>query len=430
MILSICSIFFLGHGYAQTKTVDGAVHLDSLQNHYLQKMDSIAVVDSLSKKVDIGKDSINSFVNKIKKYNMEKLVPGTVLKDKKNIPDVNIPIKAGDLPRLKIPSDGLNQKIWDNLLPEDVTGNIGSQTADHFPIEELNMYKERADGYKGKFSGYKGGLDTVLTSDGSQVDTMLMDLGMEQAEKWDGKFFTQEELNGLGEEADMKKAFTSTLEEEGGIPAKGDLEKLDYKKLQKDHFSETGALKEGMGAIQRIKSKYKEIQDSRNPGEGTKRNSLKDRSFFQRWEIGIYGNIPSIDPLELGLDLAMEYRVERRWTVGGGPIIMGKIGRRNGRDKSPGALSWEGYRTYSLFKIKGDVFLQAEYQRKNPAITEGDLSIKKLNVFLGGLGTEFKLMGNFRVRSTVLYSINKKEILKGGFQSHWHVSMGIVHFRK
>src|SRR5690606_23751138 len=118
------------------------------------------------------------------------------------------------------------------------------------------------------------------------------------------------------------------------------------------------------------------------------------------------------------------------WVVGGGPILMGNLGKRDGRGKNRGGLSWEGYRSYSLFKIKGDVFLQAEYQRKNPAVTEGGLSIKKLDVFLGGLGTEIKLIGDFKVRSTVLYSINKKEILKGGSRSPWQITMGIIHFRK
>src|SRR5690606_20067565 len=124
LVLSICTVFFMGHSIAQTGSVADTDRLDSIQNNYLLKIDSIAVPGSLGNKMDIGKDSINSFVDGIKEYNMEELMPGTGLKGKENIPDVDLPIKSGNIPTPQLPSEGLKEQIGDNLLPKDVQGNI------------------------------------------------------------------------------------------------------------------------------------------------------------------------------------------------------------------------------------------------------------------------------------------------------------------
>lgn len=430
LVLSICPFLFLGHSFAQTGSVADTDRPDSFQNHFPQKTDSIAVPDSLGNKIEIGKDSVNNFMDGIREYNWEALMPGTGPINKEHIPDADLSIRTEDFPFHPIPLDLKGQKgqKGDNLLPENAREKAGVPKAGRLPSELPARYEELQEEYGEKASMYKTNADSVLFAAG-RLDTLVLDYGAEQAQKLEGKLSGREELEGLGEEADLKDAFTSSLGAEGVIPSKKDLEKLDYKKLQQDHFPDPHSLKEAMAEIRGIKTKYSEVRDSRSPGEGTKRNSLKDLSFFQRWETGVLGSIPSFDPLEGELAIVLGYRPEKRWAVGGGPVIQGKSGKNNGRGNR-GALSWEGYRTYSLFKIKENLFFQAEYQRKNPAITEGGLPIKKQDVFLGGLGTEFKLAGDFRVRSTVLYSINKQEILKGGIPSPWQINMGIIHLRK
>src|SRR5690606_33389855 len=111
LVLSICTVYFMGHSFAQTGSVADTDRLDSLQNSYPLKIDSIAVPDSLGNKMEKGKDSINSFVDRIKEYNMEELMPGTGLKGKENIPDVDLPIKPVNIPTPQIPSGGLKEQI-------------------------------------------------------------------------------------------------------------------------------------------------------------------------------------------------------------------------------------------------------------------------------------------------------------------------------
>ncbi|MFD2034502.1 hypothetical protein ACFSKL_06865 [Belliella marina] len=428
VIWSICLMFLAGNNNAQTRALTGPTLLDSLQKNQLQKVDSLVSLDSMQHQLNSKRDSIQAWLEKTKGGGLKTTIPEDKISVQKHIPAEKLSkkLERPDIPPFRMASEGLPEQLDPQRI---LKGNLGKNKmvpkGNQSVSETTNGFKTKADRYIGEFDGYKSTLDTMMNIDPNQLDSVFMEIKIEQVENLEGKLSTTKELSGLEEGGDIKSAFTNTLEEERLALRKIDTERLDLKKIQQDHFTDLAVLRQGMESINKVKSGYSHLPDSRKPWEGIKRNSLKDYPFVQRWEIGVSGNITSIKPLLGSLHTGLGYRLEKRWVAGLGPIIAVDLERKNSR-----LFSWEGYRTYSLVTIKEAFFLQVEYQRRKSIASMGDSRFGNMNTFLGGLGTEFGLIRQVKVRSTILYSINKRKVLKEGFQSPWQISMGIVNYRK
>lgn len=281
------------------------------------------------------------------------------------------------------------------------------------------------------FAQTKGAIKAIVgysEMDTSTIhQTFSIGSAVEHAEKLEESLLLRKELGRLGTKSDAGNAHMLKVKKTVGLYRDDSEEPRALKPLARP-IPET-RIKEGVLAMQKVKSKYKEIQDSRKLEIETKKNSLSGRSFFSRWEKGFEGSISSFDPLEILLLPALGYRLENRWTIGAGPVLRGQFGNGDSKDKIPHRLSWTGYRTYSLFKFSQHIFFQAEYQRAFLSGNSKDLSEIKLDVISCGIGNEVRVGEYFRIRSAILYSINKKEIFQAESGSPWQINIGIVHFK-
>jgi hypothetical protein len=294
----------------------------------------------------------------------------------------------------------------------------------------LGEYRQNADNQINKVSRYKSMSDSLAAIDKERLDTMLIDQAAGLAEKAENRLSSQKELEALGE-TDLFEISLEEMKAEASGLHDVDIRKLEWKKLQKDHFSDHAAVKEAMSDMRKMKGRYNEIKDSRFLKEGTaKRHSLGDYPFFSRWEWGLHLNIRSFAPLDGEALPMVGYRIDRRWVLGVGPVFSGGMGKGSGPQKVPGSLTLSGYHSYALFTVKKGIFLQGDYQRtRNTSPTDFVRQAYRHTVY-GGLGTEFRLFGNFRIRSAVLYRINKKRLVGAGSESPWQASMGIINYKK
>lgn len=309
------------------------------------------------------------------------------------------------------------------------TEHIDAKGGAFSKITPLGDHQQKADGHMVSINRYKSMPDSLAAIDKDKLDTMLIEQTAVLVEKAENRLASRKELEALGE----TNLFESSLEELK-TEARGlqdvDIQKLEWKKLQKDHFSDHAAVKEAMSDIRKIKGRYTEMKDSRFLKEGAvKRHGLGNYRFFSRLEWGLHLNIRSFAPLDGEALPAVGYRIDRRWVLGVGPVFSGGMGKGSGPQKEPGSLTLSGYHSYALFTFKRGIFLQGDYQRTRNTFPTDLVRQTYRHTVYGGIGTEFRLFGNFRVRSAVLYGINKKRLVGAGSESPWQASMGIVNYK-
>ena len=91
----------------------------------------------------------------------------------------------------------------------------------------------------------------------------------------------------------------------------------------------------------------------------------------------------------------------------------------------PSFIYWAGYQGYALYTLTSYLRLHAAYQYRRSQF-ETATNNHYSHQLLGGISNELKLIRNVRLRSTVLYRLNRKEAYLNGFTSPFQVSVGIV----
>jgi|GEM_PF-2338329 len=218
-------------------------------------------------------------------------------------------------------------------------------------------------------------------------------------------------------------------------------------KLKQEHLPDPAALQAGTKQIQSLKQKYQSLADSRKTNEATSKNSLKKYPLHQRLEVGIGATILSLQPFGADFSPIMGYRISRVWTTGAGLILSAGASQSsvpaapsvNSGSNAPvtgskaayrnreSFIFWEGYQLYTLYSLTSYLRLHAVYQyRRSQLETEADSHYS--HQLLGGISNEIKLIRSVRLRSTVLYRLNRKDAYLNGFRSPFQVSVGIVRY--
>lgn len=440
---AFCLLLLVGHAPAQGLLSTGSIPLEDTIPHAskpIYKLDSI-----LSDHVGGLHEKLDSVKVKQKKSNLETMgsEPLTTLPDslmRKGTTFMPPAISRYPLPpaykeyidkHMVAVETGFQKSLSPSTSIQKYMEHIDAKRSALAKTVPLGEYRQNANDHINKINRYKSMPDSLAAIDKDKLDTMLIEQTAGLAEKAENMLSSRKELEALGE----TNLFETSLEE---LKSKApglqdvDIQKLEWKKLQKDHFSDHAAVREGMFEIRKMKGRYKEIKDSRFLKEGTaKRHSLGDYPFFSRWEWGIHLNVRSFAPLNGEALPAVGYRIDRRWVLGAGPVFSGGMGNGKGPQKESASLSLSGYRSYTLFTVRKGIFLQGEYQgRRHPFPTDLRQQRTYRHTVYGGIGTEFKLFGNVRVRSTVLYGINKKQPVGAGTSSPWQASMGIINYKK
>ncbi len=203
-----------------------------------------------------------------------------------------------------------------------------------------------------------------------------------------------------------------------------DLKRLDWKKLQQDHFSDRKVLTAGQYRLNELKSRYTQVTDTRRLEEAIRKNKLEGDSFLQRFEFGGMVHTLTFPPIYAEVKPFVGYRIDKRLSVGGLGLLS------LGENVPNGKPIWQGHGIYSLYKFGKGMFATGEYQRRSIQGAPVEQVGRNYQSIFGGLGTEFGLRGRLHVRSSVLYGFNSKEIIrKGGFETPWRVTIGLASFR-
>jgi hypothetical protein len=203
-----------------------------------------------------------------------------------------------------------------------------------------------------------------------------------------------------------------------------DFIRLDGKKAQQDHFQDRKILERNQDILKRIKKKYAEVRDSRKLNETLRRNSFNDTNLFHRMEFGLNAASLQFSPFFMILKPFAGFRLDKKWSVGGGGIF--SIGGKE--INKPGG--WNGHHLYTVYKLKPGLFIIGEYQNQAGYSQTPDEKHRNFHMIWGGVGTELRIGGRIHVRSQMLYGVNKKTIFqKGDHKSPWQLNMGIVYFK-
>lgn len=320
-----------------------------------------------------------------------------------------------EVPQLHLPDPKLDQLRIKDAIPESMR-SYG---------EDLKSGGAKLKGLKGQVGGIvdqagviRSKLDTV--SQLPSKDSIMTGMLEQGAERLEAEFGGQEEFSPLSQSSDVKGIFSERMTAEM-TEGKADLPKLqvDTKQIQQDYFPDAEKITEAKQSLDGYKGKYKELKDSRIGTVGIKRQSLNGKSFVDRSEFSLMGNFASFNPFVF--QTSVGYRLDKQWTAG-----VGVIGSAGGQVRS---MNWSGISVFGQFWPKEALFVQTEYQnRPKGSFEEG--AKKNQSFFMVGLGTEVGLIWNLRIRSTVLYRINKPEDISAGLTTPWQAVIGLVRSKK
>lgn len=392
-ILGIFLLCFSGIGLSQS--------LDSLTKIKLNKaplLDTLTILDSLNQFKASTMDSLNRISQKVDDFRSDI----NQNRDFENVVgekwDISIPkIPSMDLPKLKLPE--LTQK------------RLGGPTK---VIEEIVTRVFNDTGKIGtEISAIGSAIDSLRNIE--NIDSTLLKVEESGMDRIEQEIKRREELSGIPESADIKSSFSGKLAEGGFGEGTSELQTLNPKQIQQEYFPDLNKVKEAQVSLDKYKAKYNELNDSRMEDEGVKRHSLEESTFSERSEFSLLGSFSSFKPFVF--QTSAGYRIDRHWTAG-----VGAIWTTGTKVKVP---DWTGMRAFGQYWIKESVFLQAEYQNLSGS---GALEEQKKSrsALLGGLGTEVQLYRSIRLRSAVLYRVNKLK----GFESQWQTTVGIVFIKK
>ncbi len=374
-------------------------------------LDSPTILDSLNQIKSTTRDSLEKISRKsdnIQRDLIQNIDPEIIGGEKLNISIPKVP--SVEVPELKIPQ--LDQP----KVLERPQSKLGGKTK---IIEGKNGGVSKDTGKVGNHVSVIGsGLDSLNNI--GNIDSTLMNLGESGASRIEQRLLDREELSGLSENPDIKSVFSGKLGEEGLGEGASDLQKLNPKQIQQDYFPDLSRIKEAQQSLDKFKAKYNKLSDSRMVDEGVKRHSLKGSTFSERSEISLLGNFSSFKPFVF--QTSAGYRIDRHWTAGAGTIWTAGTKVR--------LPEWTGMRVFGQYWIKESVFVQAEYQNLSGSIALTEVQQKSRSAFLGGLGTEVQLYKSIRLRSALLYRVNKWDILLEGFESQWQATVGLVLMKK
>jgi len=403
--------------------IDSLNRIDTLNNEILARRDSLLkrleekkalLLDSSLVK---GQNKVEELIGGTKNYFdsltnnvLPEPTKGLLNKVDGDVPEININDK---LPQLSIPK--LDQ--MDNYR--------NGVNIPKIPTDKIDQSSSKIKSRVAASNEYRDLLDSLRSIDKEDIDTAINYYSEMGAEKLESSLLEREELASLEGDAGLKQAYFEELPMSNEEVDKALQQKMDLKKIQKDFSIDKEKLNEGVEKINKLKKKYSSLLDSRDLSLGVKKNSLKDKLFKERWELGLDGNLASFNPFNLLASPYAGFRVEKRWSFGTGLLLRGK--KDSNEDFN---ISWSGVRVYSLFRIKKNFFGFAEYQnQKDGRYENADDQIRE-HLLLAGIGTEFPVFGSFWLRSTVKYAVNKKKIINQEFESPWQATIGIVRFKK
>jgi hypothetical protein len=393
----ILGFFFLSFfGFAHSQSLDS---LTEVRFNRDTPIDTLTL-DSLRQIRESAKDSLNRMSQKVgdfggqiiqnrnfKKVSVEKwnvIIP--------EIPSMKLPeIKMPELARKRL--DDQMKAIGEKMTK--VSNNVGDDSA------EVSVIGSTIDSLRKL----------------NNIDSVVLNAGESLVDRIEQQIYHREELTELSETADIKSAFSGKLAEGGLGEGTSELQKLNPRQIQQEYILDLKKVKEAQTSLGKYKAKYNMLADSRLEGEGVKRHSLKDTPFFQRTEVGLFGQFTSFKPFTFHASAG--YRIDRRWTSGAG--AMWSIG---GKQPAP---KWTGIKAFGQYWIKESFFVQTEYQNLSSKGYSTEKRSASKSAFLGGLGTEVQVYRSFRLRSTVLYRFNKWDVLLQGFESPWQASLGIIY---
>ena len=177
-------------------------------------------------------------------------------------------------------------------------------------------------------------------------------------------------------------------------------EKLNPKTLQEDIFTDRGLLEKAMGDLDQKKRKFRKIEDSRFTEFAKKRNSLSDRKFTQRSEVGITASyIPSLGRLS-GIQGQFGYALNSKLTAGSGLVFKGLgFGGQAGAANPLSAV-----KVFSNFRIQENIFLLTEYYRPLGQNKETDINrAEAKHNLLMGMGSDIRIYKTIFLRSSVAF---------------------------
>ncbi|WP_310106955.1 hypothetical protein [Algoriphagus sp. 4150] len=319
-------------------------------------------------------------------------------------------------PVIKLPEVDAQELDSQSFLQGSLDG-IQSKFLD---IQYVDQIKAQISGIDSKASTISTRLDSLKSFE--EIDTVLFDYANSYMEGIEKKLEGKDELSAIEENLDVQKGFTSAVTEGGIGLDTSTLPEINPKQIQQDYFKNFQKLEEAQGSLDRNKRKYSELKNSELKEDGVKRHSLKDTPFFQRFEIGMLGDLTSFKPFDF--QTLIGYRIDGRWTLGLGGLCSTGVGK----SIDP---NWKGNKVYGQYWIKKALFLQSEYQRFFAGHSTPEFSGSPKSRALAGMGTEVPLVLNTKLRSTVLYRINNNgDRVAKSFDSPWQATIGIVYIKK
>ncbi|PZX59328.1 hypothetical protein LV84_01359 [Algoriphagus ratkowskyi] len=401
--LLILAFFLLcSTGNALSQSLDS---LSKIKFNNKVAIDSREILDSLDLVRKGTEDSLMLLSRKIKGVEHE-IIQNRASKNIVGNKSEILKVPALELPDFKLPE--LDHK----KILKIHNGKIGEETK---VIEEKTRTVSKGiAGIRSQFTELNSRLDSLNSFE--NMDSTLINFGEVGMSRVEQQMMEREELSGLSENHDIQSAFSGELVENGPGAGTSEIQKLNPKQIQQDYFPDLSILKTAQQSLDKSKSKYNELKDSRLEGEGVKRHSLKEESFGERTEISFLGNFSTFKPFVI--QGVVGYRIDRQWTAGIGAIW-------NTKQKTP-LPDRAGFKAFGQYWVKESVFIQAEYQNLSGHKDLPHEYKKTQSVFLGGLGTEVQLYKSIRLRSTVLYRVNKLETLKEGNAPQWQATVGIV----
>ncbi|WP_373523795.1 hypothetical protein [Aquiflexum sp.] len=269
-----------------------------------------------------------------------------------------------------------------------------------------------------------GSLEQLRKSNGA-INNIPLDSAKSEEYKEKILLKMEEELterSGLGEMGEM--GFDPSFGEEMPfeIPAvDGSVkDKLNPKTLQEDFFTDRRLLENAMNDLDKKKKKFKRIEDSRYPEYAKKRNSLSDRKFSQRSELGLIASyIPSFGQVS-GIQGQFGYALNSKLTAGSG-LVLGHS------DLSTRTISLTAIKMFSNIRVKENIFLLTEYYRSLAETKEIHKNgAEGKNLLMMGMGSDIRIYKTIFLRSSVAFSANGFGISALNLKERLVLSAGLV----